>query len=114
MSKFEYSLSDSDIQAITFALELFPSLELEGDNEIQANINYQLCLSVGRKIIHHEPNISANEFRVVYCALQAVQLINSNDLDVEIDSDIKNNVIPIFLLLINLLPLLSRFCLSNN
>lgn len=89
MSKFEYSLSDSDIQAITFALELFPSLELEGENEIQANINYQLCLSVGRKIIHHEPNISANEFRVVFCALQAVQLINSNDLDVEIDSDIK-------------------------
>ena len=91
MSKFEYSLSDSDITAITFALQLLPSLRLEGDNEIQADINYQLCLSAGYKIIHREPNISPNEFRVIFCALQASQLINRNDLDldVEIDSDIK-------------------------
>lgn len=80
MSKFEYSLSDSDITAITFALQLLPSLRLEGDNEIQADINYQLCLSAGYKIIHREPNISPNEFRVIFCALQAIQLIKCSDI----------------------------------
>ena len=40
MKHISYSFSNSDIKAITFALTILPSLELE-ETEIQAAINYQ-------------------------------------------------------------------------
>ena len=47
MKHISYSFSNSDIEAITFALTVLPSLELE-ETEAQAAINYQCCCS-GRK-----------------------------------------------------------------
>ena len=64
MKHISYSFSDSDIDAITFALTVFPSLELE-ETEAQAAINYQCCC------------------RVILASLQAVQLINQGELEVD-------------------------------
>lgn len=86
MKSVKYSLNDTDIEAITFALSILPSLHLE-DDELQAAINSQLCESAGVKLLGHNFNISANEGRVISCALQAVQLINTGDLPVS--SEIK-------------------------
>ena len=86
MKSVKYSLNDTDIEAITFALSILPSLHLE-DDELQADINSQLCESAGVKLLCHNFNISANEGRVISCALQAVQLINTGDLSVS--SEIK-------------------------
>ena len=85
MKSVKYSLNDTDIEAITFALSILPSLHLE-DDELQAAINSQLCESAGVKLLGHNFNISANEGRVISCALQAVQLINTGDLPVSSSS----------------------------
>lgn len=82
MKHISYSFSDSDIDAITFALTVFPSLELE-ETEVQAAINYQCCCSAGEKLIKHDTNIVPNEFRVILASLQAVQLINQGELEVD-------------------------------
>lgn len=82
MKHISYSFSDSDIDAITFALTVFPSLELE-ETEAQAAINYQCCCSAGEKLIKHDTNIMPNEFRVILASLQAVQLINQGELEVD-------------------------------
>lgn len=85
MKNIKYSFSDADIEAITFSLSILPSLGLV-DNETQANINYQLCVSAGLKLIKHDANISPNEFRVILASLQAVQLINKNELSVDAET----------------------------
>ena len=87
MKTVKYTLSDSDIEAITFSLSILPSLGLE-DNELQAVANYQHCTSAGAKLLNHDFNISDNEARVISCALQAVQIINSGGLT-SVSSDIK-------------------------
>lgn len=85
MKTIEYSFSDSDIDAITYALSILPSLGLE-DNALQANINYQLCASARSKLIKHDTNILPNELRVISCALQAVQLINQGGLSTDTET----------------------------
>lgn len=82
MKNIKYSFSDADIDAITYALSILPSLGLE-DNAVQANINYQLCVSAGSKLIKRDTSILPNEFRVISCALQAVQLINQGGLSAD-------------------------------
>lgn len=82
MKHINYSFSESDIEAITFALTILPSLELE-ETEAQAAINYQCCCSAGEKLIKHSSDISPNEFRVIFVSLQAVQLINQGELEVD-------------------------------
>lgn len=42
MKHISYSFSNSDIEAITFALTVLPSLGIE-ETEAQAAINYQCC-----------------------------------------------------------------------
>lgn len=86
MKHISYSFSDSDIEAITFALTVLPSLELE-ETETQAVINYQCCCSAVEKLIKHDTNIAPNEFRVILASLQVVQLINHGEL--EVDQEIK-------------------------
>lgn len=82
MKHISYSFSNSDIEAITFALTVLPSLELE-ETEAQAAINYQCCCSAGEKLLtHNAKNLSPNEFRVILASLQAVQLINQGELEV--------------------------------
>ena len=76
MKHISYSFSNSDIEAITFALTVLPSLELEA-------INYQCCCSAGEKLLKHDTNIAPNEFRVILASLQAVQLINQGELEVD-------------------------------
>ena len=87
MKTVKYSLSDSDIEAITFALSILPSLGLD-DSKLQAANNYQLCTSAGAKLISRNFAISVYEARVISCALQAVQLINSGGLSF-VSSDVK-------------------------
>lgn len=82
MKHITYSFSDSDIEAITFALTILPSLGIE-ETEAQASINYHCCCSAGEKLIKHDTNISPNEFRVILASLQAVQLINQGKLEVD-------------------------------
>lgn len=82
MKHISYSFSDSDIEAIAFALTILPSLELEG-TEAQAAINYQCCCSAIEKLFTHDTNIMPNEFRVILASLHAVQLINNGKLEVE-------------------------------
>ena len=82
MKHITYSFSDSDIEVITFALTVLPSLELE-ETEAQAIINYQCCRSAGEKLIKHDKNITPNEFRVISASLEAVQLINQGCLNVD-------------------------------
>lgn len=90
MKHFSYALSDSDINAITFSLTVLPALDFE-ETEVQADINDQCCYSAGQKLIMHDPNITANEFRVILAALEAVQLINQGIL--EVDQEIKKECI---------------------
>lgn len=90
MKHITYSLSDSDIDAITFALTILPSLELE-ETEAQAAINYQCCCSAGEKLIKHRSDIKPNEFRIIYASLQAVQLINQGELEVDAETKKKCN-----------------------
>ena len=82
MKHISYSFSNSDIEAITFALTILPSLGIE-ETEAQAAINYQCCCSAGEKLIKHDTNIVPNEFRVILASLQAVQLINQGELEVD-------------------------------
>lgn len=86
MKNFSYSFTEADIKAITYALSILPSMNIE-QNDAQAEINYQLCISAGTKLIKHKNNFSANEVRIIYCSLQAVQLINSGKLNA--DADVK-------------------------
>lgn len=51
MKHISYSFSNSDIEAITFALTILPSLGIE-ETEAQAAINYQCCCSAGEKLIN--------------------------------------------------------------
>lgn len=85
MKNINYSFSDTDIDAITYALSILPSLGLD-DNAVQANVNYQLCVSAGSKLIKRDTNILPNEFRVILCSLQAVQLINQGGLSVDAET----------------------------
>ena len=82
MKHISYSFSNSDIEAITFALTILPSLGIE-ETEAQAAINYQCCCSAGEKLLKHDTNIAPNEFRVILASLQAVQLINQGELEVD-------------------------------
>ena len=61
MKHISYSFSNSDIEAITFALTVLPSLGIE-ETEAQAAINYQCCCSAGEKLLKHDTNIAPNEF----------------------------------------------------
>lgn len=82
MKSIEYSFSNADIEDITFALSILPSLGLES-SKIQADINYKLCVSASSKLINHNVDILPNEFRVILSSLQAVQLINKSELTVD-------------------------------
>lgn len=85
MKHINYSFSDSDIKAITFSLAILPSLGIE-ETEAQAAINYQCCCSAGEKLIKHSNDIAPNEFRVILASLQAVQLINQGELEVDAET----------------------------
>lgn len=85
MKHISYSFSDSDTEAITFALTLLPSLGLE-DTQAQATIKYQCCCSAIEKLVKHDTNITPNEFRVIFASLQAVQFINSGEFKVDFET----------------------------
>lgn len=106
MKHISYSFSNSDIEAITFALTVLPSLGIE-ETEAQAAINYQCCCSAGEKLLKHDTNIAPNEFRVILASLQAVQLINQGEL--EVDQETSRNAAATYLLSISLcLSLISK------
>lgn len=82
MKHIAYTFSNDDIEAVSFALSLLPSLRLE-KNEVQADINYQLCCSALKKLSERSSEFLPNEFRVIFAAVQAVQLINQGVLDAD-------------------------------
>lgn len=79
MKHLSYALSDSDIEAILFAFSILPSIDIE-QSEAQASINYQCCRSATEKLCNRETNITPNELRIIYAALQAVQFICRGEL----------------------------------
>lgn len=79
MKHISYSFSNSDIEAITFALTVLPSLELE-ETEAQAAINYQCCCSAGEKLLKHDTNIAPNEFRVILASFKPSSLLTRANL----------------------------------
>ncbi len=86
MKHISYNFSKVDIDVILFSLSILPSLGIE-ETEAQAMINAQCCISAGEKLIKRNTNLTPNETRVIFASLQAAQLINQGDFDV--DSEIK-------------------------
>lgn len=66
MKPKQYSLSDSDVNAITTALSILPSYELISDEDFQSI--YSLCTSAGIKLIEHNP-LSEDETKIVLLAV---------------------------------------------
>lgn len=80
-----FSLTDSDVKTILFTLEILSSLEME-DDDVQAEINYQLCRSAGVKLIKRHSDLKSNEFRVIYSSLLAARLINQGEIEVDTET----------------------------
>lgn len=66
MKPKQYSLSDSNVNAITTALSILPSYELISDEDFQSI--YSLCTSAGIKLIEHNP-LSEEETKIVLLAV---------------------------------------------
>lgn len=102
----KYQLSQSDIETIIFSLNTFLTSDLEEleDNDIQHNINSELCLNVLSKLSNLETNFSINEIRIISCSLELIsaiikgQLICDNEVKKECYKYIFsiNKLIPIF------------------
>jgi len=85
MKSKQYSLSNSDVDAITTALSVLPSCELVNDENSQSI--YSLCASAGIKLIEHAP-LSEEETNIVLLAvdfadkaLRGEVYIDNNQLD---------------------------------
>lgn len=85
---FNYKLSRSDFNTIIFALGILPGLELEDAPE-QANLNQLCCMSAVHKLTNGDTKFTANEFRVISAAIQAVYLITRSELDVDSETKIE-------------------------
>lgn len=83
-NKFTFSLTESDINTICFALCLLPELEFDLDFA-QQSINDTLCKSCIHKIESGDENFSANEFRIIYCALSALDEVIRGEWDFDPD-----------------------------
>ncbi|NEZ40736.1 hypothetical protein [Paenibacillus alvei] len=81
-----FSLTDSDVKTILFTLETLPSLGEEDDDDVQAEINYQLCRSAGVKLINRHSDLKSNEIRVIYASLLAARLINQGEIEVDTET----------------------------
>ena len=86
MEPVKYRLNSEDIETILYTLSILPSLDVEV-SDIQAEINYQCCLSAAQKLTSGNPDILPNEFRVIFASLQAAQLIMQGEY--EADSETK-------------------------
>lgn len=71
------NLSSADISAILCALPLV--LQIETDPPAQNLINSALCESASRKLINHAPSFSADEIRIISCAIDAALCVISGD-----------------------------------
>lgn len=90
MKPVNYQLTNTDIETILCTLSILPSLGLE-DTDVQADINYQCCLSAARKLSSRNPNLLPNEFRVIFASLEAAQLILQGEF--EVDAEIKKDCV---------------------
>lgn len=90
MKHISYCFSDADIEVITFTLSILPDFDF-GESEVQAEINYQCCLSAGSKLIERSTDITPNEFRVILASLEAAQLITRGELDADPETKKKCN-----------------------
>ena len=84
MSKdnFEYSLSDTDVQAILTAFPLI--LLADAGSDAQNRLNASCCESAGAKLVRGTQDFTLNELRVIYgaVALAKEYLTGGWDLDV--------------------------------
>lgn len=72
MKTANIQLTESDAQALVIALELLPTIDMDIP-VVQQSINNALCDTCIEKIINVEPTFSANEIRIIYCALAVME-----------------------------------------
>lgn len=82
---FSYKLSSADFKTIMFALGILPELELE-DTPEQATLNQLCCMSAAHKLTNNDTKFTANEFRIISAAIQAVYLIIHGELDADVET----------------------------
>lgn len=82
MKHKQYSLSGSDVEAITAALSILPSYELISDEDFQSI--YSLCASTGIKLIEHKP-LSKEETDAVLLAVDFADKALRHEVHVDTD-----------------------------
>lgn len=85
MKPVKYQLTSGDIETILCVLSILPSLGLE-DTDVQAEINYQCCISAAQKLTSRNPNLSHNDFRIIFGSLKAAQLIIQGEYEVDAET----------------------------
>lgn len=92
MSKnhFEYSLSDTDIQAILTALPLM--LLADAGSDTQNRLNASCCESAGVKLISKAQDFSLNELRVIYAAVALAKEYLSGGWNLDVSSKDKSEL----------------------
>lgn len=84
MSRLPLALTESDANTIYFALSILPELNY-GLSDAQQSINDSLCETCIDKINAQESNFSANEIRIIYCALGALNEVIRGEFEIDRD-----------------------------
>lgn len=84
MPKFSLTLTESDINTIYFALNILPELDYDL-SYTQQSINDSLCKTCIDKINAQKSDFSANEIRIIYCALGALNEVIRGEWDIDSD-----------------------------
>lgn len=96
-------LEESDAQALILALHLLPTLDM-GCSDVQQSINDTICETCIRKISNGDTLFSANEIRILYCAIAAMDEVIRDKYDIPADEQKQycqyvfnvNKLLPIF------------------
>lgn len=82
MKHFGFSLTESDVKTLILGLSVLPHLDFELD-PIQQSINDALCSTCIDKISHESTDFSANEIRIIFCALTTMDEIIRGEWELE-------------------------------
>lgn len=105
-----YSLTQADIDAILCALPLVVSFG--ADTAHQQIKNEALCISAANKLAHHSKNMTIEEFRVMYAAVDLAVIFLSGECPDEftnIDAEDRTLLSPHFFTLNKLRDLFRKF-----
>lgn len=107
MKKYlSYSFDDSDVAAMVFSLNVFPTLNI-AENDAEAAMLLTQCTSAIQKLLNHETRFSASELNIISVALDAAQLINQGILNV--DSKVRSECSSYLFEINKLAPMFSDF-----